>query len=201
MRVVISRTRVALAPTLQRYNFLTLPPKKTQKKFTKKGKTFSKKQKKVVRNKKGLYIWGMENTNHNEVSKGSLDTLVKVENLNPKKLRFWGQESVKQLANQVRKTIVAMSWGMHKIRVGDDGMFFSVNGMYFKGVVSVFLAPNDTFTITYNGKDAEGKALRFQEGVYVDELIEQIDINIESEKWQTAKVIKEQSEVLNYFKQ
>lgn len=154
-----------------------------------------------MRKQKGLYIWGMENTNHNEVSKGSLDTLVDLRKINPKKLRFWGSDQVTELANLIRKTIVAMSWGMQKIRVGDDGMFFSVNGMYFKGVVTIFLAPNDTFTITYNGKDSEGKALRFQEGVYVDQLIEQIDINVESEKWGSAKVITEQSEVLNYFKQ
>lgn len=73
----------------------------------------------------------------------------------------------------------AMSWGFHNagVTVKNKAYRFTVSGHHHKGHVHIVLDGSDTFTIYYTSN--RGTIKKISEGVYIDMLIETLDINIE----------------------
>lgn len=74
----------------------------------------------------------------------------------------------------------AWSWGFRKpqILIKNKAYRFRVNGHHHKGHVTIVLDFMDTFTIYYTGL-INGVISKISESVYIDELIERIDIDVE----------------------
>jgi len=72
------------------------------------------------------------------------------------------------------------SWGVDIDKIVSftkGGLLFPVNGHHHKGYVLITLSYDDTYTVTfYNKKFVEVKEI---EGVYFDELVNTIDVNVE----------------------
>jgi len=78
-----------------------------------------------------------------------------------------------------RHGIVPMSWGLHapKIIIKDKCYRFAVNGHHHKGHVYIVLSFMDTFDIYLT--TMKGTITKVLIGIYIDQLVEIIDINVE----------------------
>ena len=84
-----------------------------------------------------------------------------------------------ELFNKVltpRFAIVA-SWGLHARKLFGRGLRFTVSGMIHKGHVYVFLSANDTFEVHLTSR--RGRLIETIKDVYLEDLIETIDIKVE----------------------
>ena len=78
------------------------------------------------------------------------------------------------------KPNVVMSWGMCKFGAlqGDEGVIFHVQGFKFNGWVKiVYDLGEDLFNLFYI--DNEGVTQKIQKGIYLDELVDTIDNEVE----------------------
>ena len=78
------------------------------------------------------------------------------------------------------KPNVVMSWGVCKFRAlqGDEGVMFHVQGFKFNGWVKcVYDLGADLFNIFYI--DNKGETQKIQKGIYFDELVDTIDLEVE----------------------
>lgn len=72
------------------------------------------------------------------------------------------------------------SWGVNRAMVIEDGLSFLVNGYKFKGEVRViYCIGTDTFKVEFV---KNGKVVDTEEDVYVDNLVDVIDANVEKVK-------------------
>jgi hypothetical protein len=74
---------------------------------------------------------------------------------------------------------LSWSWGLEKpcIVIKNKALRFRVHGHHHKGLVYIVLAGSDTFTIFYT--TIQDKIVKIAEDVYIDQLIEVLDIDIE----------------------
>ena len=78
------------------------------------------------------------------------------------------------------KPNVVMSWGVCKFKAlqGDEGVMFHVQGFKFNGWVKcVYDLGADLFNIFYI--DNKGETQKIQKGIYFDELVDTIDLEVE----------------------
>ena len=78
------------------------------------------------------------------------------------------------------KPNVVLSWGVCRFRVlkGDEGIMFHVQGFKFNGWVKVVYDEGaDLFNIFYI--DNKGETQKIQKGIYLDELVNTIDNEVE----------------------
>lgn len=87
-------------------------------------------------------------------------------------------EMAKYIMSILRTQItVAWSWGLHNPVGVDNGIRFAVQGFKFQGIVEVVYDEDyDLFNVNFI---KAGKVVETVEGVYVDGLIEIIDIYVE----------------------
>lgn len=73
-----------------------------------------------------------------------------------------------------------MSWGMRSaaIEVENKSLRFRVNGHHHKGTVHIVLDFTDTFTIYYTTL-IKNEIVKITEGVYIEDLIDILDTDIE----------------------
>ena len=100
-----------------------------------------------------------------------------------------------EIMNQIKTLgrIEMMSWGSHAFKAISDKMLvedfgshlgalsFKVSGRIFSGDVAIVLMPNDTYTVRL-GRLVKGRFNTKQmfDDVYVDNLIDVIDSNVET---------------------
>lgn len=75
------------------------------------------------------------------------------------------------------KTMIVLSWGFHNPKAVESGLLFNVQGFKFRGTVKVeYDEGTDLFNITFFKGN---KAVEATKGVYVDMLVDVIDIFVE----------------------
>lgn len=92
---------------------------------------------------------------------------------------------VRELFNEYIKhpahRIIIWSWGANNWQIMQDkALRFNVNGAKHKGRVYITLDHSDTFTIYYTS--IQDNIKKVSEGIYIDQLIEVLDTDIETEK-------------------
>lgn len=84
---------------------------------------------------------------------------------------------LKDLWYHMRKLTKVWSWGVEKIHFYENKLLgLKVNGHHFTGIVCITLNGNDTFNIDYW---QEGVLLDTKNEIYIDQLIDVIDLDIE----------------------
>ena len=86
----------------------------------------------------------------------------------------------RELANAMRRgaMVTVMSWGAHAWMVNKNlWLRFMVQGHHHNGHVYIVLAWNDTFTLYFT--TSRGKIVDKKEEVYVDVLVQTIDVRVE----------------------
>lgn len=87
-----------------------------------------------------------------------------------------------EIANTIRQQLMGLgkikvwSWGANSWKAISDGLSFKVQGFKFRGIVTITLMGNDTYTIRLIKRN---KLVEEFTNVYFDEMVDLIDYQVE----------------------
>lgn len=83
---------------------------------------------------------------------------------------------VSELWQSLRRLVKVCSWGARPTNFRDKALCLKVDANHFDGVVVITLAGNDTFCVDYV---KEQIILDSKENIYIEDLVDTIDLDIE----------------------